>query len=424
MPFAPRSARKRSGLARRGRTPPRRGSASSELSHTSASSGSAGSSARRDLALERLRPLGERLRHQRVGLAPGAEPGRIRVGRPRPRARRAAPRAGAARHELARRASARASSRAGRSRSACACREPRAQRLRHRRARPPAARGRDGARRRSASRAEQHVVVRHTCERSWAPQRTPEAGRPAPASRAWPRARATGSATGSGASPHTITPRAADRNRAATSLGVGSAVERPHARSTARPSARPAQSAASSSSGTGRQRLAQREVQVHRARAGRDPAVATARQASARWCTALARARLVVAHLHEPLGRAAVELELVDRLPGADVAQLRRAVGGEHEQRHRASRASATAGCRLAAAVPEVHVTATGRAGRPGDPEGDEARRALVDHRHALDPVRAPRSASSDRRVARAGQVTAWVTPQRASSSTNACTGA
>ena len=44
--------------------------------------------------------------------------------------------------------------------------------------------------------------------------------------------------------------------------------------------------------------------------------------------------RRVVVDLDEPLRGAAVELDLVDRLAGADVAQLRRAVGGEHEQRH------------------------------------------------------------------------------------------
>ncbi len=43
---------------------------------------------------------------------------------------------------------------------------------------------------------------------------------------------------------------------------------------------------------------------------------------------------LVRAHLHEPLDRAAVQLDLVDRLAGADLAQLRGPVGGQHDQRH------------------------------------------------------------------------------------------
>ena len=42
----------------------------------------------------------------------------------------------------------------------------------------------------------------------------------------------------------------------------------------------------------------------------------------------------MVVDLEEPLGGAPVEPDLVDRLPGADVAQLGRTVGGEHEQRH------------------------------------------------------------------------------------------
>ena len=44
---------------------------------------------------------------------------------------------------------------------------------------------------------------------------------------------------------------------------------------------------------------------------------------------------VVDARLAEPPHRRAVELDLVDRLPGPDAAQLRRPVGGEDEQRHR-----------------------------------------------------------------------------------------
>ena len=42
---------------------------------------------------------------------------------------------------------------------------------------------------------------------------------------------------------------------------------------------------------------------------------------------------LVDADLDEPLDGIAVELELVDRLAGADVAQLWRPIGGEDDQR-------------------------------------------------------------------------------------------
>ena len=48
--------------------------------------------------------------------------------------------------------------------------------------------------------------------------------------------------------------------------------------------------------------------------------------------------RLVGPDLAEPAHRGAVELQLVDRLPGADAAQLRRPVRGQHDQRHAPSR--------------------------------------------------------------------------------------
>ena len=56
----------------------------------------------------------------------------------------------------------------------------------------------------------------------------------------------------------------------------------------------------------------------------------------------------------------------------------------------RASRASATAGCRLAPAVPEVVSTTTGLAGLLGEAEREEARAALVDVAPDLDPRLAP----------------------------------
>ena len=63
-------------------------------------------------------------------------------------------------------------------------------------------------------------------------------------------------------------------------------------------------------------------------------AVQNARQASWRSQRTRGGARRVIVDLEVPLGGAAVELDLVDRLPGADVAQLRRAVGGQDQQRH------------------------------------------------------------------------------------------
>ena len=101
--------------------------------------------------------------------------------------------------------------------------------------------------------------------------------------------------------------------------------------------------------------------------------------------------------------RAAEQLELVDRLAGADVAQLRRAVGGQHDQRHARLARLDTAGSRFAAAVPEVQVTATGSplafaipsAMKPG------ARSSIV--RHAREPL-VGGERQRDRRVARPGR--------------------
>ncbi len=90
--------------------------------------------------------------------------------------------------------------------------------------------------------------------------------------------------------------------------------------------------------------------------------------------------------LEEPLDRVAIELQLVDRLAGADVAELRRPVGGQHHQRD-AGVASLDHGRRQ---------VRRGRARRAGDrdwrgrclgrSEREESRAALVDVREAADP--------------------------------------
>src|SRR5207248_2624925 len=70
---------------------------------------------------------------------------------------------------------------------------------------------------------------------------------------------------------------------------------------------------------------------------------------------------LVVADLGKPAHRVSVELDLVDGLSGP----IPRSSGGRSAVRSTsgtaASSASATAGCRFAAAVPDVQSTATGR---------------------------------------------------------------
>ena len=117
-------------------------------------------------------------------------------------------------------------------------------------------------------------------------------------------------------------------------------------------------------------------------------------------------ARRVVVDLEVPLGGAAVELDLVDRLPGADVAQLRRAVGGQHEQRH----------ARL------VRLDHRGRVvGRGGAPTCRPARR----ERRSSSPARARRTPRSARRCAtsRAAAARARASAPAASSASRArCT--
>ena len=152
----------------------------------------------------------------------------------------------------------------------------------------------------------------------------------------------------------------------------------------------------------GRERLAQREVEVHRsgAAAGGRP-VGTAREGAV--VDGGVAARVVGAHLNEPLGGAAVELDLVDRLPSAHLAQFGWAVRGEHDQRN--------------ARLPGLHNggVEVGRGGARGaghghrpaarlsHPEGDKTGRALVEHGDRLDPLLRGQG-ERERRVARAGR--------------------
>ena len=225
--------------------------------------------------------------------------------------------------------------------------------------------------------------------------------------------------------PATIT-RARARRRARRASPSSSASARPRARvrgrvTHGRPPARPPPPGSSSGSGAvGHERLAQREVQVHRARAAveRGPERAAgelAQPAHAR------RRRRVVVDLEEPLGGAAVELDLVDRLPGADLAQLGRAVGGEHEQRHarlvRLDHRGRVVGRRGARACRRAR---PGTPGRLGQPEREEARRSArrcATSRAAAARARATSTSGVEREP---GEVHASRRPQRASSSTKA----
>lgn len=114
---------------------------------------------------------------------------------------------------------------------------------------------------------------------------------------------------------------------------------------------------------------------------------------------------------------------MVDRLAGADLAQLGGRSAVSTINGTRASWASTTAGSRLAAAVPEVQVTATGR------PEAFAMPRAMKPAaRSSIIDTTSSRSSAARVKAIGAlrdpGEVTAWRIPQRANSSTSASMGA
>ena len=86
----------------------------------------------------------------------------------------------------------------------------------------------------------------------------------------------------------------------------------------------------------GYQRLAEGQVEVHRARQAADRARRVRPGLTGQRAPVTDRARpgLGQAALAEPAHRGAVQLDLVDGLVGADPPQLRGPVGGEHDERH------------------------------------------------------------------------------------------
>ena len=108
---------------------------------------------------------------------------------------------------------------------------------------------------------------------------------------------------------------------------------------------------------------------------------------------------LVGADLAEPAHRGPEDLDLVDRLAGADPAQLRRPVGAEHDQRHgglvRLADRRVVVRDRSAAGAEQCHRLAA----RLGGAKREEPGRALVDdHRH-LDLQRPPERNRQRRRA-------------------------
>ena len=132
--------------------------------------------------------------------------------------------------------------------------------------------------------------------------------------------------------------------------------------------------------------LAQGEVQVHRPGTALERGPVRAAGERAHEAQAL-RVGVLHADLEEPLGGRAVELDLVDRLARPGLAQLRRSVGGEDDQRD----------ARLAGLVHGRRQLGGGRSGgagdrhraaaRLGEAEREEAGAALVDVGVTAEPL-------------------------------------
>ena len=169
-----------------------------------------------------------------------------------------------------------------------------------------------------------------------------------------------------------------------------------------------------------RERLAQRDVEVHRP---------GCRSLGLGHGAAAGRAEVQqpvvvgvdVAQLAEPANGRAVQLDLIDRLAGAAVAQLRRPVGGDHDQRHaRLARPRRPPGERSRRPSRRSSRTAAGRPVCCADAEREEAGAALVDDAPDLDPLARSRRPAPAAPTASPGQTQACSTPARASSSTSA----
>ena len=151
-----------------------------------------------------------------------------------------------------------------------------------------------------------------------------------------------------------------------------------------------------------RQRLAPGQVEVDGAWAG----LAAGRRQRPAGDRAVVEQAVVVgrmgADFAEPAHRGAEELDLVERLAGADSAQLRGSVGAEHDERDRRFVGLADRRVVVGRRRPRGAEQRHRRAARLRRPEREEARRALVDEHRHLDLRLAPER-YRQRRRARAG---------------------
>ena len=226
--------------------------------------------------------------------------------------------------------------------------------------------------------------------------------------------------------PATTTPRsgararvAASRRRPAAGVGARAATRR---RVHGAPSGRPG--ASTSGAPVGTKRFPERKVEMHRA-GGRSDRMSRDRAARER-----APRRVRVGDvgrrtgIAEPAHRVAVQLRLVDRLPGAGVAQLGRTVGGAHDQRDARVRGLDDRGMEVRGRRPRRAAQDRGppacerRSRAPGtQPSARRARPARGSGRRARERARAASNGIRARRPRR-------VHPDRAHSSTSAAANA
>ncbi len=216
-----------------------------------------------------------------------------------------------------------------------------------------------------------------TIERSCGPVRRPESGSARignPVARA-SSARAAGSA-GSSSGPAMIRPRCADASRAPSSSSApSSSVRRPATTAANGRAGRRHPSPASGPSGSSGSRNG---TLTWTGPAGPSAATATARPATQRQCARVASAPVEQRQLREPLRGSPVEMRLVDRLRRTAIPQLRRPVGGEHDQRHPRELRLDHRGRELDHGRPRGREQHHRPARGPRHPEREEARRPLV----------------------------------------------
>ena len=227
-------------------------------------------------------------------------------------------------------------------------------------------------------------------ERSWGPKRSCEVGS-ARTGKPGCSASATiaGARSRSGSRPATISPRSAADTAPASASSMAPPGPRPSrpavsGRSAARPSIASG-SVATTSPGTrlGTERVAPGEVQVHRPAPGLglgdSPARGRAHVQESRIVG------LVGSDLAEPARRVAVQADLVDRLPGADPTQLRRAVGAEDDQRNSGFVGLDDGGMQVGRGRSARAGDHRGRAGAERGAERGEAGAALVEDHDRVD---------------------------------------